>query len=54
MDSSILPSPAADPALYANRSRDFIGGGIALIALPTLAVVLRLLSRWFAGAGFWV
>ena len=38
----------------ANRGRDIIGASITLIVLPTLAVALRLLSRWISRAGLWV
>lgn len=54
MNSSALPSAAADPALYDNRYHTLMAGATALLVLPTLAVILRLLSRWIAGAGLWV
>ncbi|KAF6231454.1 hypothetical protein HO173_010415 [Letharia columbiana] len=53
MNSSTLPSAAADPALYANRYHTLMAGVTVLLVLPTLAVILRLLSRWIAGAGLW-
>lgn len=54
MDLSTLPSEAADPALYANRYHELIAGATTLLVLPTLAVILRLLSRWISGSGLWV
>ena len=54
MDLSTLSTEAADPALYANRYHELIAGATALLVLPTLAVILRLLSRWISGSGLWV
>ncbi|KAL8687902.1 MAG: hypothetical protein Q9224_005021, partial [Gallowayella concinna] len=39
---------------YEDRSSHVIGSAIVLIILPTVAVILRLLSRWMSKAGLWV
>lgn len=49
----VAPNPKTDPALYENRNGDILGASIILLILPTLAVTLRLLSRWMSRAGFW-
>ncbi|KAK4694299.1 hypothetical protein P7C71_g3261, partial [Lecanoromycetidae sp. Uapishka_2] len=43
-----------DTALLANRNADILGASLTLLALPTIFVILRLLSRWMSRAGFWV
>ncbi|KAL8824702.1 MAG: hypothetical protein Q9170_008072 [Blastenia crenularia] len=43
-----------DPEMQANRSAHVIGAAVVLLILPTVAVTLRLLSRWMSRAGFWV
>lgn len=43
-----------NPKLDENRNGEILGASIALFILPTLAVTLRLLSRWMSRAGFWV
>ena len=48
------PNPKTDPALYENRNGEILGASITLLLLPTLAVTLRLLSRWMSRAGYWV
>ncbi|CAF9907800.1 hypothetical protein IMSHALPRED_006500 [Imshaugia aleurites] len=53
MNSTTVPSAAQDPALYANHNQQMIAGAVALIVLPSVAVILRLLSRWLSGAGLW-
>ena len=50
----VSPNPKSDPTLYENRNGEILGASIALFILPTLAVTLRLLSRWMSRAGFWV
>lgn len=37
-----------------DRSSHVIGSAVILIILPTVAVILRLLSRYMSKAGFWV
>ena len=54
MSTSQLPTPAEDPALWANRSGEVISASITLLVLPTVFVALRLLSRYMSGAGLWV
>lgn len=57
MATSLAPGgngSALDPALFDDRSHHVIGASITLIIIPTIFVVLRLLSRWIARAGFWV
>lgn len=49
-----IPTPAEDPALWANRDGQIIRASVVLVLLPTVFVALRLCSRWKAGAGFWV
>ncbi|KAL8782392.1 MAG: hypothetical protein Q9213_005433 [Squamulea squamosa] len=39
---------------YEDRSSHVVGSAVVLIILPTVAVTLRLLSRWMSGAGLWV
>ena len=43
----------AASALYDDRSSQVISASVVLIVLPTLAVILRLLSRWISYAGLW-
>lgn len=50
----VAPNPKTDPALYENSNGGILGASITLLILPTLAVTLRLLSRWMSRAGFWV
>lgn len=52
--NSSAVSPTTDPALFANRDGEILGASLALLILPTVAVALRVLSRWMSGAGFWV
>ena len=40
--------------LAQDRRGEVIGASVPLLILPTLAVALRLLSRWMSRAGFWV
>ena len=54
MSAPRIPTPAEDPALYANNDTLVINASVALLVLPTVFVALRLISRWKAGAGFWV
>ena len=54
MSSLAIPTPAEDPALYANSNGEIWGASMALLVLPTVFVGLRLVSRYMAGAGFWV
>lgn len=57
MDSTAgvaVPNPNSDPTLYENRNGEILGASITLLILPTLAVTLRLLSRWMSRAGYWV
>lgn len=49
-----IPTPAEDPALYANRHGQVIGASVALLVLPTVFVALRVVSRCMSRAGFWV
>lgn len=44
----------ADPTLSESRVPEVIGSSIVFLILPTVAVILRLLSRWMAGVGLWV
>ena len=37
-----------------DRSSHVIGSAVILIILPTVTVILRLLSRYMSKAGFWV
>ena len=46
-------NPGVDSILYDDRSSEVIGASVVLIVLPSLAVFLRLLSRWMSHAGFW-
>lgn len=52
--AAVVPNLETDPALYENRNGDILGASITLLVLPTVAVTLRLLSRWMSRAGFWV
>ena len=54
MSASQLPTPAEDPALWANHNGEVLGASVTLLALPTIFVALRLLSRYMSGAGLWV
>ena len=49
-----IPTPAENPELYSNRNGEVLGASVTLLALPTIFVALRLLSRYMAGAGLWV
>ena len=40
--------------LVQSRAGEVIGASVPLLILPTVAVALRLLSRWMSRAGFWV
>ena len=56
MATTVNPSttiPISGPTLYDDRSSQVVGASIVLIVLPTIAVLLRLLSRWISRAGFW-
>ena len=46
--------PLSPSELAQDRRGEVIGASAALLILPTLAVALRLLSRWISRAGFWV
>lgn len=46
--------PLSPSELAQDRSGEVIGASVTLLILPTLAVALRLLSRWMSRAGFWV
>ena len=48
-----LPPPPPGIDLQADRGPHIISSGIALIVLPTVFVVLRIISRYLAQAGFW-
>ena len=54
MSNTTIPTPAEDPALWANSNGQILGASMALLVLPTVFVALRLVSRYMAGAGFWV
>lgn len=52
---SNVHSPAEVLAdINADRSAEIIGGSVVLIVLPTIFVILRLMSRWMAQANLWV
>ncbi|KAL8784736.1 MAG: hypothetical protein Q9195_008918 [Heterodermia aff. obscurata] len=53
MSTSPIPSPAEDPALWANNNSEVMSASVTLLALPTVFVALRLLSRYMSGAGLW-
>lgn len=46
----------ANPPVVSNedRSSHVVGSAVVLIILPTVTVILRLLSRWMSKAGLWV
>ena len=46
------PPPGID--LYADQKTRIIGSMVALIVLPTLFVIARLVSRKVSHAGYWV
>ena len=46
------PPPGID--LYANQGGRLVASMIALIVLPTLFVIARLISRRVSHAGYWV
>lgn len=46
------PPPGID--LTEDQGQRIVSSMVALIVLPTLAVIARLLSRYLAHAGFWV
>ena len=48
-----LPPPPPGIDLQADKGPHIVSSGIALIVLPTVFVVLRLISRYLAEAGFW-
>ena len=51
------PHPLAgdkSPISYPNQTKRLIGSSVALIALSTTFVLLRLVSRKLSKAGFWV
>lgn len=52
LDTPPLDDPNFDP--YADQRGRIIGSSTAFIVLTTIVVVLRLLSRKLAHAGFWV
>ncbi|KAL8888010.1 MAG: hypothetical protein Q9205_002299 [Flavoplaca limonia] len=47
---------SANAAVVSNedRSSHVVGSAVVLIVLPTVAVILRLLSRWMSKAGLWI
>ena len=53
MASAVLPLQSL-AEVDANRNEEIYFGSIVLIVLPTVFVVLRLLSRWMARAKLWV
>ncbi|CAF9926325.1 MAG: hypothetical protein HETSPECPRED_006305 [Heterodermia speciosa] len=53
MPSSQLPTPAENPALWANRNSEVMSASVTFLVLPTFFVALRLLSRYMSGAGLW-
>ena len=52
MSSHLVPLSPSE--LAQDRRGEVIGASVALLILPTLAVALRLLSRWMSRASFWV
>lgn len=60
MDPTIAPTdpamidPLIHPELYENRSAHVVAAAVVLLTLPTIAVILRLLSRRMSRAGLWV
>ncbi|KAL9032526.1 MAG: hypothetical protein Q9214_007933, partial [Letrouitia sp. 1 TL-2023] len=57
MTSQVPPTvsnPTVDPAWLDSREPQILGASITLLVLPTVAVLLRLLSRWLSGAGYWL
>ena len=46
--------PLSPSELAQDRRGEVIGASVTLLILPTLAVALRLLSRWMSRARFWV
>ena len=45
----------ATPAVsIEDRSSHVVASAVVLIILPTIAVILRLFSRWMSKAGLWV
>ncbi|KAI4276161.1 MAG: hypothetical protein L6R38_005729 [Xanthoria sp. 2 TBL-2021] len=46
----------ANPPVVSNedRSSHVVGSAVVLIILPTVTVILRLLSRWMSKAGLWI
>lgn len=51
MSSPLVPLPPSE--LLQSRAGEVIGASVPLLILPTVAVTLRLLSRWMSRAGFW-
>lgn len=54
---AVLVVPHPMEAIHqSNESRkpDIVGASVTLLVLPTLAVLLRFLSRWMSRAGLWV
>ena len=50
-----MSGPTLSPSeLAQDRRGEVIGASVTLLILPTVAVALRLLSRWVSRAGFWV
>ena len=55
MGSDVVPSPMPlGVDINADRGQHVVAASIVLLVLPTVAVCLRLCSRWMARAGFWV
>ena len=55
MGSSMTQGYLLSPAdINADRGPNVIAASIVLLILPTVAVGLRLCSRWMSRAGFWV
>ncbi|KAL8937085.1 MAG: hypothetical protein Q9216_004600 [Gyalolechia sp. 2 TL-2023] len=47
-------NPSIHPEMYENRSGHVVAAAVICLTLPTVAVILRFLSRRISRAGFWI